>query len=358
MERKYNFGAGPCTLPLEVLEQAQRDLVDYQGIGMSIMECSHRGKAYQAVHDEAMANLRKLLDLPEEYALLLLPGGATLQFSMLPMNLLSSDAVADYTLTGAWAGKAAKEAAKIGRVHVAADTSAIQPARMPDPADLHLSENPVYLHLTSNETIEGTQWKVFPDTPVPVVADMSSDILSRPLDVRRFALIYAGAQKNLGPAGVTLVVLRRDLAENAPSTLPSMLRYKNHVDNDSMLNTPPCFPVYMLMLVTRWMLKTGPDKIWRGNREKADHLYKTIDGSEFYRGTADPLYRSDMNVTFRLPSVELEQQFLAQAEAQNLQALKGHRAVGGIRASIYNAMPVEGVAALCDFMIDFERRNG
>ncbi len=358
MARIYNFGAGPCTLPLEVLQEAQRELVDYQGIGMSIIESSHRGKAYQAVHDEAMHNLRQLLKLPDEYALLLLPGGATLQFSMTAMNFLPAGATADYTLTGAWACKAAQEAAKIGRVHTAADTTGIKPARMPDPGDLKLSAQPAYLHLTSNETIEGSQWKVFPEPDVQIVADMSSDILSRPLDLQRFALIYAGAQKNLGPAGVTLVAVRRDLAEKAPKNLPVMLRYQDHIDNDSMLNTPPCFAVYMLMLVTRWMLKTGLDTIWRRNREKADRLYQQIDRGGFFRGTADPRYRSDMNITFRLPTEALEQQFLKEATAHGLHALKGHRSVGGVRASVYNALAPEGVAALCDFMVEFERRNG
>ncbi len=358
MGRIYNFGAGPCTLPLDVLQEAQENLIDYQGIGMSIMECSHRGKAYQAVHEEAMHNLRRLLQLPDEYALLLLPGGATLQFSMVPSNLLSSDATADYSLTGAWAGKAAKEAAKIGQIHAAADTGSAKPSRMPTPDELQFSDHPVYFHLTSNETIEGTQWKTFPTTDIPIVADMSSDILSRPLDVRRFALIYAGAQKNLGPAGVTLVAIRRDLAERAPERLPSMLRYQNHIDNDSMLNTPATFPVYMMMLVTRWLLKTGLEAIWEHNLEKAARIYGAIDRTDFYRGTADPRSRSDMNVTFRLPSDALEKKFVQEAEAAGLHALKGHRSVGGIRASIYNAMPQEGVDVLCDFMEDFERHHG
>ncbi len=357
MARVYNFGAGPCTLPLEVLEEARSELTDYRGIGMSIMECSHRGKAYQAVHDEAMANLRELLQLPEDYALLFLPGGASLQFAMVPFNLAPENAEADYTLTGAWAGKAAKQAAKLCRVHAAADTSGETPARMPVPEELELSGKPAYLHLTSNETIEGTQWKAFPDVEVPVVADMSSDILSRPLDYRRFDLIYAGAQKNLGPAGVCLVAIRRELAERAPKNLPAMLRYQDHIDSDSMLNTPATFPVYMLMLVTRWILKIGPEKIWRQNREKAQRLYQEIDRDGFYRGTAAPRHRSDMNVTFRLPSESLEAQFVKDAEAQGMHALKGHRSVGGIRASIYNAFPMEGVDALCRFMNDFRARH-
>lgn len=357
MARVYNFGAGPGTLPMEVLEEAQRDLVDYQGIGMSIMECSHRGKAYQAVHQEAMHNLRQLLQLPEDYALLLLPGGASMQFAMVPLNLATAGTTADYTLTGSWAGKAAKEAAKICRVHPAADTSRKQPACMPAIETIRGSNQPAYLHLTSNETIEGTQWPAFPDPDVPLVADMSSDILSRPLDIRRFGLIYAGAQKNLGPAGIALVAIRRDLAERAPASLPSMLRYQNHIENDSLLNTPPSFPVYMLMLVSRWLLKTGLETIWRQNLEKAARLYRTIDGDDFYRGTAQPQYRSAMNVTFRLPSEPLEAQFIKEAEQHGLHALKGHRSVGGIRASIYNAMPLEGVERLCRFMADFRDRH-
>ncbi len=357
MARVYNFGAGPCTLPLEVLEEAQREFLDYRGIGMSIMECSHRGKAYQAVHDEAMNNLRQLLHLPQDYALMLLPGGASMQFAMVPLNLASADATADYTLTGSWAAKAAKEAAKICRVHAAADTSLAQPARMPEPEDIRSSGNAAYLHLTSNETIDGTQWKDFPNADIPVVADMSSDILSRPLDISRFDLIYAGAQKNLGPAGVALVAVRRELAERAPKSLPSMLRYQNHIDNDSMLNTPPSFPVYMLMLVTRWILKTGLENIWRQNRDKSRLLYQEIDRDNFYRGTAHPQYRSEMNVTFRLPSEALEKQFVTEAETHGLHALKGHRSVGGIRASIYNAFPLEGVKKLCLFMSEFRNRN-
>ncbi len=357
MARVYNFGAGPGTLPPEVLEEARRELIDYQGIGMSIMECSHRAKAYQAVHDEALHNLRQLLQLPQDYALLLLPGGASLQFAMVPLNLASAKDTADYTLTGSWAGKAAKQAAKICRVHTAADTSGERPACMPVPETIRASDHPAYLHLTSNETIEGTQWKSFPKIEFPVVADMSSDILSRPLDISRFGLIYAGAQKNLGPAGIALVAIRRDLAERAPASLPSMLRYRDHIDNNSLLNTPPSFPVYMLMLVTRWILKTGLENIWRQNQEKAALLYQEIDRDRFYQGTAHPQYRSAMNVTFRLPSEALETQFISEAEEQGLHALKGHRSVGGIRASIYNAMPHDGVKQLCRFMADFKNRH-
>ncbi len=358
MARVYNFGAGPCTLPTEVLEEARRELVDYHGTGMSIMECSHRGKAYRKVHEEALDNLRLLLQVPDAYEILLLPGGATLQFSMVAMNLLPAAAVADYILTGAWAVKAAEQAAKIGRVHKAANTAGAKPARIPAFEEIRLSVQPAYLHLTSNETIEGIQWKKFPETNIPLVADMSSDILSRPIDVKRFALLYAGAQKNLGPAGVTLVIMRRELADTAPVKLPSMLRYRDHIENRSMLNTPPCFAIYMLSLVTRWIMKTGLDEIVQRNRNKAARLYREIDRGDFYRGTAAPGDRSDMNVTFRLPNENLETKFIEKAEGQGLCALKGHRSVGGIRASIYNAFPEEGVAELCEFMRDFESRNG
>lgn len=359
MARVYNFNPGPATLPLEVLEQAQSELLDYQGTGMSILEASHRGKEYMAVHQEACDNIRKLLNLSEEYAVLFLQGGASLQFAMVPLNLLRPGESADYVHSGSWASKAIKEARIVGRVNVVADTSRATPAQLPPAESIKATPGAVYLHLTSNETIEGIQWKKFPAVEVPLVADMSSDICSRPLDVRPFGLIYAGAQKNLGPAGVTLVIIRRDLVDRAPESLPVILRYKTHVEENSLYNTPPCFAVYLVALVTRWILRQGGlEAMARRNAEKAKFLYDVLDASGFYRGCAAKEYRSDMNVTFRLPTEALEEQFLKEASAQGFKGLKGHRSVGGIRASLYNAFPVEGARALADFMREFERRHG
>jgi phosphoserine aminotransferase len=358
MSRCYNFSAGPAVLPLEVLEEVQRELLDYKGSGTSILECSHRGKAYSAVHEEAISNIRELLELSDDFAVLFLQGGASMQFAMVPLNLLGAGQTADYVNSGAWAAKALKEAGKVGSVNVAADCAEELPARMPAPDEPALTADAAYLHLTSNETISGTQWKTFPDADSPLVADMSSDILSRRFDAGRFGLIYAGAQKNLGPAGVTLVVIRKELAERAPETLPTMLRYRTHIEKGSRFNTPPCFSVYVVMLVTRWIKAFGPDALYRQNVEKAARLYAAIDGSDFYKGTAVPECRSDMNVTFRLPGEELEATFVEEAEKEGLKGLKGHRSVGGLRASIYNAFPPEGIDALVSFMQEFEKRRG
>lgn len=359
MARVYNFGAGPAVLPLEVLEEAQRELIDFKGSGMSILEHSHRGKEYDAVHQEAVANVRKLFNLPDDYAVLFLQGGASAQFAMVPMNLLGAGQTADYVNSGSWAKKAIAEAKVVGKVNIAADTSADKPARMPKNAELKLTPNAAYVHITSNETIAGTQWKEFPKTEAPLVADMSSDILSRPFDVGRFGLIYAGAQKNLGPAGVALVVLRKDLAEKAPATVPMFFRYKTHAEENSLYNTPPCFAIYLIMLVTRWVQKVGLETLYRRNAEKAAKIYAAIDRSGgYYKGTAAPESRSDMNVTFRLPTEALEEAFLKEASKNGMKGLKGHRSVGGIRASVYNAFPAEGVDALVEFMSEFRRRNG
>ena len=359
MSRVYNFAAGPAALPLEVLQQAQADLVEYPGLGMSIMETSHRGKAYDAVHEEAQANLRELLGISDDYAVLFLQGGASTQFSMVPMNLLLPGEVADYTNSGAWGGKALKEAKKVGQVNVAADCGKEIPTRVPRLDELRLTPGAAYVHITSNETISGAQWKVFPKTEAPLVADMSSDILSRPFDMNQFALVYAGAQKNLGPSGVTLVIIRKDLAAKAPEGLPTMLDYRTHIEHNSLYNTPPCFGIYVLMLVTRWVKAQGLENLYRRNVEKSAKLYAAIDGSGgFYKGTAVPECRSDMNVTFRLASEDLEKKFVAEATAAGLTSLKGHRSVGGIRASIYNACPVEAVDALIAFMAEFEKSNG
>ena len=357
--RAYNFSAGPAILPEEVLKQAQAELVDYQGTGMSIMEMSHRGKEYSAVHDECIANIKELLNIPEGYSVLFLTGGASTQFAMIPMNLLGAGQTADYTNSGAWASKAIKEAKLLGNVNIAADCGKEIPTRVPSSDELKLTPGAAYLHITSNETISGAQWKVFPDCKVPLIADMSSDILSKPLDISKFGLIYAGAQKNLGPAGITLAIIKDELAERCPDTVPTMLRYKTHIAENSLYNTVPTFPVYMLCLVTRWLkAKGGLEGMQKINADKAGKLYAAIDGTDFYTGTAVKEFRSDMNITWRLPTEELEAQFIAEASKQNLKTLKGHRSVGGIRASIYNAFPAEGVDALISFMKEFEAKNG
>jgi phosphoserine aminotransferase len=356
--RAYNFSAGPAVLPEEVLKQAQAELVDYQGTGMSVMEMSHRGKEYSAIHDETIANIKELLNIPAGYSVLFLTGGASTQFAMIPMNLLGAGQTADYTNSGAWASKAIKEAKALGNVNVVADCGKEIPTRVPSINELKLTDNAAYLHITSNETISGAQWKVFPEHDC-LIADMSSDMLSRPLDASKFGLIYAGAQKNLGPAGVTLVIIKDELAERCPETVPTMFRYKTHIENNSLYNTVPTFPVYILCLVTRWLkAKGGLEGMKKINEEKASKLYAAIDTSDFYKGTAVKEFRSDMNVTWRLPSEELEAQFVAEASKKNLKTLKGHRSVGGIRASIYNAFPMEGVDALISFMKEFEAKNG
>jgi phosphoserine aminotransferase len=359
MTRCFNFGAGPATLPLEVLEEAQAELLDYRGSGMSIMEHSHRGKEYDAVHQEAVANLAELMGLTDDYAVLFLQGGASQQFAMIPLNLLGAGQTADYVHTGAWAKKAIAEAKIVGKVNIAADTSGETPARMPREDELVLTPGAAYVHLTANETIGGTQFKTFPRTEAPLVADMSSDFLSRPFDATQFGLIYAGAQKNLGPSGTAVVALRKDLAERCPTTVSKYFRYATQIEQNSLYNTPPTFTIYLIALVTRWLKNMGIENMYRRNVEKAARLYAAIDGSGgYYRGTAAVADRSDMNVTFRLPSEELEAAFVKEAGAHGMKGLKGHRSVGGVRASIYNAMPPEGVDALVAFMKDFASKNG
>jgi phosphoserine aminotransferase len=339
-----------------VLEEAQRELLDYKGSGMSIMECSHRGKEFDAVHLEAVDNLKKLLALTDDYAVLFVQGGASLQFAMVPMNLLGAGQTADYINSGAWADKEAKLMG--GQVNVAGNTAKDIPTRMPAIEGLKLTKGAAYVHVTSNETIAGAQYKVFPRTEAPLVADMSSDILSRPIDVTQFGMIYAGAQKNLGPSGLAVVVIRKDLAEKFAPTVPTMLRYKTYIEENSLYNTPPTFGIYMICLVTRWMLKMGTEALYRQNAEKAAKVYAAIEGNPFYKATAVKEYRSDMNITFRLPSEALEDAFVKEASKLGMKGLKGHRSVGGIRASIYNAFPVAGVDVLVSFMKDFALRNG
>lgn len=360
MARAFNFGAGPAVLPEEALLEAQRELLDYRGSGMSIMEMSHRGKEYAAVHEETIANLRRLLNLPEEYDVLFLQGGASAQFAMVPLNLLVPGTTAEYVNSGSWASKAIKEAKVRGAVRIVADTSKDIPTRLPAVESLSFSHDAAYVHITSNETIAGTQWPQFPTTSAPLVADMSSDFLSRVIDVRQFGLMYAGAQKNLGPAGCAVVVIRKDLLDRCPEDVPIFFRYRTHAAEQSLYNTPPTFTIYMIMLTTRWLIaQGGVEGIERRNRAKAAELYAAIDDSGgFYRGTAVPEFRSIMNVTWRLPNEALEEKFVKEAAARGLKGLKGHRSVGGIRASIYNAFPPAGVDALVEFMREFQSANG
>src|SRR3954470_1394113 len=358
--RIFNFSAGPAILPLEVLEQAQRDLLALPGVGMSILEISHRSKPFEEILAGCEADLRKAANIPDGYHVLFLQGGASLQFSMVPMNLLPSGGSADYVVTGAWSQKAVKEAKRVGGVKIAASTETENFARVPRQAELKLDPGAAYVHYTTNNTIFGTEFDYVPDTAgVPLVADASSDIFSGPIDVSKFALIYAGAQKNLAPAGVTLAIVRDDMLKRTPSTIPTMLQYGVHAENQSMYNTPPVFAIYVMRLVLAWLLKQGGlAEIGARNARKANKLYAAIDRTEFYRGHAENDSRSRMNVTFRLPSEELEKKFIKDATAAGLDGLKGHRSVGGLRASIYNAFPEEGVDALVQFMSEFERRNG
>jgi phosphoserine aminotransferase len=358
--RIYNFSAGPAVLPLPVLEEAQRDLVTLPGVGMSVLEISHRSKAFDEIIEGAEADFRALARIPDNYHVLFLQGGASMQFSMVPMNLLAAGTTADYIVTGEWSKKAVKEAKKVGTVNVAASTESEGFKRIPRQDELKLTPGAAYVHFTSNNTIWGTQWKTEPEAGgAPLVCDASSDIFSRPIDVSRYGLIYAGAQKNLGPSGLTVVVIREDLAKLGAESLPTMLRYATHTDSKSLYNTPPVFGVYILRLVLRWMVgQGGLEAMAAINERKAGKLYAEIDRTGFYRGHAEPDSRSLMNVNFRLSSEDLEKKFVQEATAAGFDGLKGHRSVGGLRASIYNAFPEEGVDALVEFMRDFEKRNG
>jgi phosphoserine aminotransferase len=361
-QRVHNFGAGPAVLPVPVLEQVRSELLDYAGTGMSVMEMSHRSAAFEGIVQRAEADLRSLLGLGDAHAVLFLQGGATLQFAMVPANLRAPGASADYVLSGHWSRAALKEAEKTGRARVAGSTEAARFDRVPEQGELDLDPGAAYLHFTSNNTIYGTQWSIDPEPPVsvPLVCDASSDALSRPIDVARYGLLYAGAQKNLGPAGVTLVIVRRDLLERTVGGLPAMLDYRLLAENKSLYNTPPTFAIYVLGLVLRWMLDEGGlAAMARRNEEKAGLVYSAIDGSGgFYRGHAQPGSRSRMNVTFRLPSEELEKAFVKESQAEGFDGLKGHRSVGGLRASIYNACPLASVRALAAFMDGFRKRRG
>jgi phosphoserine aminotransferase len=358
--RIYNFSAGPAVLPLPVLEEAQRDLVSLPGVGMSVMEISHRSKTFEDLLNGAIEDIRTLSGIPADYKVLMLQGGATLQFSMVPMNLLGVGATADYVDTGSWADKAIKEAKKVGAVNIAATTRADKYTRIPAQSELKLTPGAAYVHITTNNTIEGTEWHTIPDTGgAPLVADASSDMFHGPMDVARFGLIYAGAQKNLGPSGVTLVIVREDLLARSGDALPIMLNYKVHAENNSLYNTPNTFGIYILGLTMKWLkAQGGLQAVARANQRKAGKLYAEIDRTGFYKGTAQKDSRSVMNVTFRLASEEIEKQFVKESTAAGLDGLQGHRSVGGMRASIYNAFPEDGVDALVDFMREFERKRG
>ncbi|MCA9248277.1 MAG: 3-phosphoserine/phosphohydroxythreonine transaminase [Planctomycetales bacterium] len=361
-ERVFNFSAGPAVLPIPVLEEIQRDMLVLPGAGASILEISHRGKDFVAVLEDAERQLRDLLAIPNNYKVLFLQGGSRLQFSMVPMNLLrGSGKTADYLLTGSWGKKALDEAVKEGATHVCWDGKPHNYDRLPAAGELQLSDNSAYVHITSNETIEGVQFSTEPDVgDTPLVADLSSDFLSRPVPVERYGLIYACAQKNAGPAGVTVVIIRDDLLALGDKSLPGMLLYRNHSENDSCYNTPPTFGVYVVGLIAKWLQEEigGLASMAERNQEKAALLYDVIDDSDgFYQGHAARECRSLMNVTFRLPSEDLEKSFLQQATERDLCSLAGHRSVGGIRASIYNAMPRAGVEALRDFMQEFRQAN-
>ena len=359
-QRIYNFSAGPAVLPQPVLEEAQRDLVSLPGVGMSILEISHRSKAFDSIIEQAENGVRELLNVPDNYHVLFLQGGASLQFSMIPVNLLPEGGSADYIITGSWGKKALKEGKITGSVNVAATTEDGNFSRVPGQDELKLDPHAAYVHFTTNETIQGVEWQQEPEVgEVPLFADASSDILSRPVPVEKYALIYAGAQKNIGPSGVTLVIVRDDLLGRIPAGLHTMMDYRTHVQNKSLYNTPNTFGIYIISLVCKWLKgKGGLEGMRRENEAKAKILYDAIDATDFYRGHADPDSRSLMNVTFRLPSEKLEKQFATEATEAKLDGLKGHRSVGGIRASIYNAFPREGVEALVSFMKEFERKNG
>ena len=358
-KRIFNFSAGPAMLPVEVLKEAQRDLLVLPGVGMSVLEISHRSKTFENILHKAINDIRELANVPASYKILMLQGGASLQFSMAPMNLLTGGATADYIDTGTWAEKAIKEARRVGNVNVAASSQKENYRRIPAQQELKLTSRAAYVHMTSNNTIEGTQWKTLPAVDSPLVSDSSSDIFSRPIDVARHGLIYAGAQKNLGPSGVTLVIIREDLLARSADTLPTMLNYRVHAENDSLYNTPNTFGIYILGLTLKWLRSLGGlAAMAKINERKAATLYTEIDRSGFYRGTAEKEHRSLMNVTFRLANDGLENMFVKESTAAGLDGLKGHRSIGGIRASIYNAFPEQGVAALVDFMREFERTRG
>jgi phosphoserine aminotransferase len=358
--RIFNFNAGPAALPLEVLEEIKDSFLNFDGSGMSIAEISHRSGWFNNVINDAIARTRRLLNLDDEFHVLFIQGGASMQFCMIPMNLLREGDTADYVNTGTWSAKAIKEAEIQGNtIDVVASSEDKNFSYIPK--NISFNSNAAYAHITSNNTIKGTQWASYPEIDgVPLIADMSSDIMCRPFDIDQFGLVYAGAQKNIGPAGVCMVIIRDDMLKRVPDTLPSMLKYTTYASKNSMYNTPPCFAIYTVQLVMKWLEETigGLEKMAEINLNKAKILYETIDSSDFYKGTAQPDSRSLMNVTFRLPDEELEKRFVEQAMESGFGGLKGHRSVGGCRASIYNAIPVTAIEALTDFMKNFEQKNG
>ncbi|MBB5173235.1 3-phosphoserine/phosphohydroxythreonine transaminase [Texcoconibacillus texcoconensis] len=358
---RFNFNPGPAALPKSVLETAQKEFTNYDSTHMSVLELSHRSKSYEDIHFEAVKRLRSLLDIPEQYEVLFLQGGASQQFAMVPMNFLNSEQSASYIVSGSWSEKALKEAKSIGQAEIYASTKDTNYTKIPDVHSIqNINEKTAYVHLTSNNTIYGTQWRDFPETDTtPLIADMSSDILSRRFDVRSFSLFYAGAQKNLGPSGVTVVVADRQFLEKSRKDIPTIFSYQTHVEKHSLYHTPPTFSIYMLNLVLKWVEEQGGiDAIESLNKQKAEKLYDAIDHSNnFYKGHAEVASRSAMNVTFTLENKELEELFLQEAEEAGFSGLKGHRSVGGLRASLYNAVPLEAVNALCSFMDDFRHRH-
>jgi phosphoserine aminotransferase len=361
-KRVFNFNPGPAALPLSVLQQAQAEMLDYNGTGMSVMEISHRSKDFEALIHTAEADLTELLGIPAGYKILFLQGGASMQFAMIPMNLRPAGASADYIVSGSWAKKALDEASKLGTARAAANLKASNYDRLPTQAELDLDPKAAYLHFTSNETIQGIEYTAEPVAPagVPLICDASSDFISRPVDVSKYGMIYAGAQKNAGPAGVAIIIVREDLLQRAPANIPVILDYKTFAADGSLYNTPPCFTIYIVGLVLKWVKALGGlPGIAKLNQQKAGLIYQAIDESGgYYRGHAKPESRSMMNITFRLPSEPLEEQFASEAKKRDLIGLKGHRSVGGMRASIYNAMSLEGVQSLVNFMKEFQQKNG
>ena len=357
-EEVFNFSAGPSVLPLEVLERASAEIANYKGSGMSVMEMSHRSSFFQEIFDSTKAKLKAALNVPDSHEILFLQGGASLQFSMIPLNLMGENGVADYALTGNFSTVAAKEAKKYGTVHIAASSEDENHSYIPQQSSLALSDNAKYFYYCANNTIYGTAWNYVPETKAPLVCDVSSEILSRPMDISRYGIVYAGAQKNMAPAGVTVVIIDKSLAGHELPITPLMMSYRTMIEKDSMYNTPPCWCIYMLGLTLDWLQSQGGVAGMEAiKHEKARLVYDVIDNSALYKGCARPEARSDMNITFRTPSAELDALFAKEAQARGLMNLKGHRSVGGIRASLYNAQPMEGVKALVDYMKDFEVKH-
>lgn len=361
MSRKMNFFAGPSVLPMEVLKELQEQMVDYHGKGLSMIEASHRGGMFEEMYDECLATIRELYGVPDDYDVYFLGGGATLQFTMIPFNFLKKGMVADYCKTGTWSNKACADAQKLGDVNVYFDDTKGKFTTLPDPKSVHPSKNSSYLYFCANETIGGIEWQSFPDykEDVPMISDMSSDFFSRPVPVKRFAMIYGGVQKNVGPAGATLIIMKHSLLERQNPNMTAYMDYSLHAKDKGLYNTPPVFSIWGVKLVMDWIKKNGGvEAMEKRAIEKSSMVYKIIDSSDFWRSPVDKNVRSRMNIVFRLSSEELEQKFVDESKAAGMLGLKGHRSVGGLRASLYNACPKEDVVALCEFMKDFERRNG